>query len=180
MRFIYILTIAAMLAGCSSKNSGFVLSKSGIPQIASSKVQIGVQKVEVPDYLNSDKILIKEGLEVKELNAQFAQTPAKLFTAQAISVLKKSLNNPNVFLYPWDVDKKRGYIIKIDIDDFLYQNGKVVLSGSYYIKSADGIAVKSSNFNLSKTAGKDSYEIIEKLSELYNNLLLEIAKNING
>jgi len=178
MRYIILLISTIAFIGCSSKHNIYLLPNPEISTLKTLKTQIGVTNVEVPSYLNSDKILVKDGLKVEELNAEFATNPDKLFTQQAIQTLKKALNNPNVFLYPWDVKKKRGYIVKIVLDDFIYSNNMVVLNGSYFIKMASGTIVSSKNFHLTASANRDAKEIMEKLGQLFNTVVLEIAQKI--
>jgi len=178
MRYIILLITAFVLIGCSGKQSRYLLPKPEVATLKTLKTQVGVVKVEVPSYLNSDKILVKDGLKVEELNANFATSPDKLFTQQAIQTLKKALNNPNVFLYPWDVKSKKGYIVKIVLDDFIYSKGEVALNGSYFIKTASGAVVSSKNFHHKAPSNKDAGEIMESLGKLFNTVVLEIAQKI--
>ena len=178
MKYLLIALSALFLLGCSSKNSSFLIPTPNVSVVKTVNSQIGVVKVKVPSYLNSDKILVKDGLQVKEINANFASSPDKLFTQNAIITLKKALNNPNVFLYPWDVKSKKGYIVEIVLDDFIYSNGKVLLSGSYFIKEANGRVLSSKNFAKSKVTSDNAQEIVKNLGELFNNIVLEIAQKI--
>jgi len=152
-RYIILLISTIAFIGCSSKHNIYLLPNPEISTLKTLKTQIGVTNVEVPSYLNSDKILVKDGLKVEELNAEFATNPDKLFTQQAIQTLKKALNNPNVFLYPWDVKKN-------------------------FIKMASGTIVSSKNFHLTASANRDAKEIMEKLGQLFNTVVLEIAQKI--
>ena len=178
MRYLLIALSALFLVGCSSKSSSFLIPTSNVATIKTLNTQIGVVKVKIPSYLNSDKILIKDGLQIKELNANFATSPDKLLTQNAITTLKRALNNPNVFLYPWDVKSKKGYIVEIVLDDFIYSNGNAILSGSYFIKMANGGVLSSKNFNLSKPTKRQTQEIVQNLGELFNDIVLEIAQKI--
>ncbi len=178
MKKLLLITLTLFFVGCSSKQSMYLLPEVTIPTLTNKTFQIGVTKVTLPSYLDSDKILIKDGLKLEELNANFATTPDKLFTNRAITELKKLLNDPNVFLYPWDVDSKKGYIIEIVLDDFIYSNGEVKLSGSYFIKSATGLVISSSNFTYEKPANKNPDEIMRSLGVLFDKVVLEIAQKI--
>ena len=178
MKRLTLLLTALILASCSSKKVSYLLPSANNITINKTKVQIGVKKIKVPSYLDSDKILIKDGIKLKELDANFAASPDKLLTQKAIDTLKKSLNDPNVFLYPWDVDKKRGYIVDIRVDDFVYSNGYVNLSGSYYIKLANGNTIVSKNFNLSKPSSNKADDIVNNLGELFDEVIIDIAKKI--
>ncbi len=166
------------LVGCTPKSNTYLIPAKANRVIATTNTQIGVKKVIVPDYLLSDKILIKEGNQIKELNAKFATSIDKLLTSNAIKELKSLLNDPNVVLYPWDAKRKRGYIIEIVIDDYLYYERGVHLSGSYRIKSANGEIVSSKNFNLMQKSQKDADSIVDALGSIFDRLVKEIAQNI--
>lgn len=178
MKAILLSLIALILASCSTKEVTYILPETKAATVAHTNVQVGVEKVKVPSYLDSDKILIQDGIKLKELDANFATSPDKLLTQKAIDGLKKALNNPNVFLYPWDVDKKRGYIVDIRVDNFLYSNGTINLKGSYYIKRASGYTITSKNFKLSKASSSNLYDIVTGLGELFDRVIEEIAQKI--
>ena len=178
MKYIIAVLISMFFIGCSSKQSEYLLPKADFRAVKSIITQIVVIKVKVPDYLNDDKILVKKGLEVKSLNANFADAPDKLFTQQTITTLKQALNNPNVFLYPWDVKSKKGYIVKIVLDDFIYSDSQVHLSGSYFIKLANGTTVSAKNFNLQTPSSQNPQDIMKNLGELYNRVVLQIAREV--
>jgi uncharacterized lipoprotein YmbA len=146
--------------------------------IAVTKVQVGVKKVEVPPYLDGDKILVKQNLEVKEIGANFVAPPSELLTSKTIEILKSSLNNPNIFLYPWDVKSKRGYIVDIKLDKFIYDSGYAVVEGSYYIKSASGNLIYSKNFKKIKPSSSNVNSIVDSLSKLFDSVVVEIARKI--
>ena len=176
MRLIYIF-IVLFLVGCSSKSS-YIFPTASTYKVANTKVQIGVKKVELPSYVDRDKILIKEGSKVTESDANFVDLPSELLTNRVITILKESLNNPNVLLYPWDVKSKKGYIVEIHLDKFMYDSGYAVVEGSYYIKRADGSLVESKNFRVTKPTKKEPQSIVKALSELFDSVVLEIAKKI--
>ena len=178
MKRVLLLILALFLLGCSSKQNRYLLPQEPTTSLATIKSQIGVTKVKLPSYLNSEKILVKDGLKLEELNANFATSPDKLFTNRAIVKFKKILNDPNVFLYPWDVDSKKGYIVEIVLDDFIYSEKSVTLSGSYFVKSSTGNRVISSNFSYEKPTNKNAEEIMRSLGELFDKVVLEIAQKI--
>ena len=178
MRHLIVIVISLFLIGCSGKKSQYLLPNSTIGSVKSIKTQIGVKKIELPSYLKNDKIVIKEGLQIKRLNANFVTSADELFTNRAIKDFKKALNNPNVFLYPWDVDKKKGYIITIVIDEFIYEDSKIHLSGSYYIKSSSEKVLNSSNFDMYRVSSKEIDNILQNMSTLFDELIEQIAKKI--
>jgi uncharacterized lipoprotein YmbA len=179
MRY-FILIFALFFTACTTKQSSFILPTPNQISVASIKTQVGVKKIELPEYLDSDKILVKNGYKLESIEADFATDASNLFTQKAITAFKRALNDPNVFLYPWDVDKKRGYIVEIKIDDYLYNKGEGVvnLNGTYYIKDAKNRVIASKNFNYSKESSSDVNSIVMSLNELFDNLIIEISQKI--
>jgi len=178
MKYLLII-LAFVLSACSTKNASYILpTPNQVAVVANFKRQIGVKKITLPEYLNSDKILVKNGYQIKSINAYFATSADKLFTQKAILSFKRALNNPNVFLYPWGVADKKGYIVEINIDDYLYSNGIVNLNGTYYIKNAKNIVLFSKNFSFAKNSKDNVNSIVESLNELFENLIIEIAQKI--
>jgi len=177
MRLVIKIILLFFLAGCSQKG-GYLLPTSHYATITTTYTQIGVKEVEIPSYLDSDKILVKEGVEVKEIGSNFLAPPNELLTTRAIRVLKTTLNNPNVLLYPWDIKSKKGYIVEIKLDKFMYDSGYAVVEGSYYIKRADGSLVVSKNFTKKIPTPKDAKSIVDNLSKLFDSVIIEIAQKI--
>ena len=172
-----IILLSLFIIGCSPKNS-YIIPTGITNSISKKNIQIGIKKVQVPEYLLSDKILIKKGNKLKELDASFATSIDSLLTSNAIKELKVLLNDPNVVLYPWEAKSKRGYIVEIIVDDYIYYNGSVHLSGSYYIKDAKGNLISSKNFNLTNPSKEDADAIVETLGILFDRLIKEIAQTI--
>ncbi len=178
MRYLYVILVILTISGCSSKSSSYLLPSDNLKVVATIKTQIGVKKIEVPNYLNSDKILIQEGSKVTEANSNFVAPPSELLTQKSIAILKSSLNNPNVWLYPWDIKEKKGYIVEIVLDKFIYKDAEAVVSGSYYIKDANGNLLVSKNFIKQEPSKKDSKSIVNNLSTLFTKVVIEIAQKI--
>jgi uncharacterized lipoprotein YmbA len=176
----FLIIIAIFFVGCSTKYERYILPKGIAKVVATTNKQIGVKSVKIPSYLEDEKILIKKENKISAIDAKFATTPSELFTQKLISSLKSALNDPNVFLYPWDVDKKRGVIVEVVLDDFLYEDSQVKLKGSYYIKDANNKVLVAKNFAYFKPSKEDANSIVYNLSELFNNLTKEIAIKIAG
>lgn len=178
MRVIYIFLSLFILAGCSSRSSEYLLPTADVGIVGSAKYPVGLKEVEVPEYLNSDKILFQKGAKLYKVDANFATTPSKLLTLNAIVALKKSLNTPNVQLYPWDFKNSRGVIVTIKLDDFIFKDGFVHVRGSYYIKSATGKLLSEKNFDLQKHSSEDVGSVVGNLSKLFNQVVVEVAQKI--
>jgi len=177
MKTLLFIIVAIFLSACSTKSS-YLLPTSNVLHIKTVKTQIGVKEVEVPDYLDGDKILVKDGAKIEEIGSNFAAPPSKLLTQNVIKILKKSLNNPYVFLYPWDVKNKKGLIVDIKLDNFLYDSRYCIVEGTYYIKNANGTIKFAKNFKYQELADKNPNNIIMTLSALFDKVALEIAQKI--
>jgi len=177
MRVLLFLITIFIISGCSSKSSFLLPTKSNVT-IAAKSIQIGVKQVNTPPYLEDDKILVMSGARVEEVGSKFVAPPKELLTQNAIKLLKSSLNDPYVFLYPWDVKEKKGVIVEINLDSFMYDSGYAKLEGSYYIKNANGNIENAKNFKLTQACNKDTETIVATLSKLFDKVVLEIAQKI--
>ena len=178
MRFFYLFSILFLLAGCSSRGVEYVMPTPQIGHTGVYSSKIGVAEVKIPQYLNSDKIFVQKGTQLYTIDAHFATIPSKLLTQNAIVALKRSLNTPDVFLYPWDFQSKKGVIVIISLDRFIYINGYAVVAGSYYIKSAKGTMLQERNFKYKKACKSNSKDIVVTLSNLFDRVLKDVAANI--
>jgi uncharacterized lipoprotein YmbA len=178
MRIIYLLLSLVFIIGCSSRSSEYLLPKSRVATIGSVGYPVGLKEVEVPEYLNSDKIVYQKGVKLYKVDANFATTPSKLLTHNAIVTLKSALDTPNVQLYPWDFKSTRGVIVTIKLDDFIYKDGLVVVRGSYYIKNVKGKLLSEKNFDLHESSSEDVESVVENLSKLFNKVVLKVAEKI--
>ncbi len=178
MRFIYLLTMLFFAVGCSVRSTEYILPATNLQKIGSFNQQIGVKEIEVPEYLNSGKILIQKGVKLSRVDADFASTPSKLLTQKAMTTLKKSLGTPDVFLYPWDFKHKRGLFISINLDSFNYKDGYAVVDGTYFVKRNNGRIIAKRNFSYSQKVKENIQDIVVTLSLLFDKLIVDIAKII--
>ena len=178
MKLFYLLLMLFIFAACSSRGVEYVMPTPHVAPIGHFNSMLGVAEVKVPPYLNSDKILVQKGSRLYKIDANFASTPSKMLTQNAIVALKRSLSTPNVFLYPWEFKTTKGLVVIINLDDFVYRDGYAVVAGSYYIKRAQGGIVAEQNFRYSQACNEKSEEIVETLSDLFNRVLKEVARKI--
>ncbi len=175
-RLFFLVTI--FLAACSTTKTIFILPQDS-SFIATSKKTIALKKISLPSYLDSETILVEVGNKVISLNAKFIAPPSELFTQKTISFFKRSLNDPNVYLYPWEAQEKRGILINIKIDNAIFKDNMVILSGTYYLSNlANDKKIYEKNFTLHKKSAQNAQAIVANLNDLYNNLLREIAFKI--
>ncbi len=178
MRLFYLFSIFFILVGCSSRGVEYVMPTPQMRDHGVYSSKIGVAEVKIPHYLNSDKILVQKGTELYTIDAHFATIPSKLLTQNAIVALKRSLNTADVFLYPWDFQSKKGVIVTITLDNFIYKDGYAIVAGSYYIKNTKGTMLLERNFRYKKACNANSKDIVVTLSNLFNRVLEDVAANI--
>jgi len=171
-----LLILSIILTGCAT--TSYLLPPKSVSPIKRVKHQIGVKRVKVPEYLMDNVLISQKGVEVEEVDIPFIESIDTMLTKRAIGILKEALDNPKVFLYPWEIKKKRGYIVSIDISDVIYKDGYITLKGRYTI--IDMIASKKhiKDFTLQEESSLDKKELVEKLNELYSRVVLEIAEKI--
>jgi len=178
MRVLLLILASFFIVGCSSKSAEYLIPVREQAAIKHVNYPIGIKEVVVPEYLNSNKILIQKGAALYKIDANFAAIPSKLLTQNTIVTMKKALATPKVFVYPWDFKYKRGLIVTITLDEFIYKDGFGVISGSYYIKRADGRVVAQKNFSYKEPCKEESQEIVQTLSHLFHRVVMDIVRNI--
>ncbi len=178
MRVFYLIVLLFVFVGCSSKNVEYIIPTPHVANAGEFHSVLGVAEVKVPEYLNSDKILVEKGTKLYKIDAHFASIPSKMLTQNTIEALKRSLHTPNVFLYPWEFKATKGYILRIYLDEFIYKDGSAVISGSYFIKKMHGNVVDERNFRYAQVCGESSEEIVKTLSILFGRVLEDISRKI--
>jgi len=135
---IVLLLLPLLFAGCSLKSHYYVLSNPSnvtSPQRLRG-VSIGVEKVEVPEYLFKREIAVSNSSsEVYFLSdAEWAEDLDEGATRRLIAYLQKRFEQPHVYTYPWELDKQPDVKIKVQISRFIAQKGKVYLDASWEVK----------------------------------------------
>ena len=174
----FLIFISLLLIGCSSISNRYIIPTMPNHSIKTTNIQIGIKDIKVPQYLMSNKVLIRNGNTIKDINAKFITSIDKILTSNAIKELKELLNDPNVILYPWDAKSKKGYIVEIVIDDYIYNNGIIYLIGTYRIKDSKNNIIIAKNFNFHNISSIKTDNIVNTLGVLFDRLIKEIAQTI--
>jgi uncharacterized lipoprotein YmbA len=178
--FIAIITLF-ILIGCGTASKQYLLSADTTHLMATKhkNIQIGVDKVSVPGYLEESKIAIKKSASEIEYRSEIWAVPtAKSLTDSLILSLQKSLSNPNVYLFPWDIEKERGKRVKVTINELIYSNGIVSLEATYFIKRIGSSHKKSYLYSTRIASGGDTVSIVQAMGILVSRLVMEIARKI--
>ncbi|NPA28257.1 MAG: hypothetical protein GXN91_04375, partial [Epsilonproteobacteria bacterium] len=123
-------------------------------------------------------VVVEDEVKAKELEVVFVESIDSLLTKRTIEGLKRALDNKRVFLYPWDVKKKKGVIVEVRVDDFLYEDGEAILKGSFIIEDVDKKREKRGDFIYKRAVLLDESSLVKAFDELYKRVIIQIAKTI--
>lgn len=171
-----------MLCGCffSTPNSKFYLleSQNDTNEVISlKKVNIAVQDVILPDYLQKPQIVLQpqnsSELKISEFN-RWASDLEEMFQNTLIEDLQKTM--PNATIKPLTYGSKAGYVIKINIEKLSgYFKEKAYLKGTYQILSSSGKLVQQKNFDLSTNVRETYASYVAAQSNLISLLATDIT-----
>ncbi len=181
MRILWVtITLFAML-GCGGASRQYLLSVD-MAQVTMSKhksIQIGVDKVTVPGYMEESKIAIRKSpAEIEYRSEIWAVPTAKSLTDSLIRTLQKTLSNPNVYLFPWDIEKESGKRVKVTINELIYSNGVVILEATYFIKRIGSSNKKSYFYSTQVNSREDAASIVEAMGRAFARLVAELSGKI--
>ncbi len=173
------LIIILFLVGCSSKEL-YTLGDNlnSIRELKSSSEYIAVDRVKVPIYLINSPIYIKDTpYHLKRIkNKNWINDIDKQLTQTLINYLHKSINNSNIYLYPWSNIKRFDKRVSVKINKFIAYKDKVSLEATYQIYNK--IDKKSLNYffkTKEKIKDKSINEMIESMSKAYLKLMQDIS-----
>ena len=128
-KLLPILSLLLLLEGCGSKKYYTLGSTINVKNTATYEKEIDVVKVNVPKYLR-DHTLVRQisPYQVEIIDkAQWLTPMQKRLTNVLIDYLQKSMNNPNVHLYPWTLGKKLLREFLLLLNDSLLTRTKLYL-----------------------------------------------------
>ena len=102
----------------------------------------------------------------------------KRLTNVLIDYLQKSLNNPNIYLYPWESKKKTDIKVSVKIKRFIAYKDEVILEARYQIKNMKTQENQTKLFHTSIPSSHLSEDIMESMEKAYFKLIKEIKKDI--
>ena len=168
------------LQGCiSTSSSYYILSLAPQPKatyVNNNRV-IGVEKVTIPSYLNKREIAVAKSTSQITLlgNARWGEDLDTGLTQRLISFLQKKFNQPNVYAYPWGVDRQPTVRVKVDIIRFIAQGDKVYLDANWELKSATTQNRKSSLFYTTVSSNSDADSIVSAMDKAFSQLEEAVA-----
>jgi len=175
------ILLLLMLAGCGGASTQYLLSVDSekISHRSHKNVQIAVDKVTVPGYMEESQIAIqKSGGEISYRSEIWAVPTAKALTSTLIRSLQKKFSNPSVYLFPWDVERENGIRVKVTINQFIYSNGIVFLEATYFIKRIGSSHKRSYMFSTQVASAADTASIVQAMDIAFGRLVEEIGQRI--
>jgi len=176
------LLIVIFFSACSSKQLYTLGDTSTIPLGSKTSSEfIAVEKVELPIYFMDSPIYKKDNLyHLKEIeNANWINSMDVHMTNILISYLQKSMNNPNIYAYPWSNIKKIDKKISLNISKFISYKNTVYLDANYYILNKNSKKGSNYLFNTKESInGKSVESMIEAMEKAYFKLAKEIKEKL--
>ncbi len=172
----YLIIAILIFSGCTGKlYFNFQIdpfSKNSFSQI---KEYIAIEEMEIPNYLKQDHIAVMREGKITFLSQRWIEPLSLILKKDLISFFMKE-KSLGVVEYPWQKEIKTKAVIKIVIEDFIYENKKVVLKGYYLLKKEDKTYKKL--FSYQKKCTKNPDKIVKTMQKLYKKLLQDIRNNL--
>jgi len=178
-KILTILFTLFFLFGCNTKKYYTLGSTLDIVSTTNYTQEIDVVKVDVPKYLR-DHTLVRQvtPYQVEIIDkAQWLTPMQKRLTNILIEYLQKSMNNPNVHLYPWNANKHPIHRVSVTINRFIAYNNKVFLQANYKITHINRKKIKTKLFNTTVDT-KDA--TLESMIEAMQSAYFELTKAIKN
>jgi uncharacterized lipoprotein YmbA len=167
--------------GCSSKEYyTFGDNVQNIPISHNCTKTIAIEKIKIPKYLTDTSIVyqLSPYRVIRLKNANWLTPMKKRLTNVLIDYLQKSLNNPNIYLYPWESKKDTDIKVSIKIKRFIAYKDEVILEARYQIKNLKTQENQTKLFHTNIPSSHHTEDIMESMEKAYFKLIEEIKKDI--
>jgi len=181
-KVIYIIVVGLLLSACGSKQLYTLGDTSTIPNGTEKSFDfIAVEKVELPIYFMDSPIYKKENpYHLEEIeNANWINSMDVHMTNVLIAYLQKSMNNPNIYAYPWSNIKKMDKKVSLNISTFIAYQDSISLDANYHILDKHTKKGENYLFNTKEHIDNKSVEsMIEAMEKAYFRLAREIKDKL--
>jgi cholesterol transport system auxiliary component len=178
-KLLGLITLLFILGGCSKY---YILSTASEPRehYRQKYSVIGVEKVIVPKYLFKREIAYaKSASEIAFIGGGvWAEDLDAGLTQRLIAFLQKKFNQPNVYAYPWGLDKNPTVKVKVQITRFIAQGNKVYLDANYRVNNIQTDTSKARLFSTSVATSSDAQSIVLSMDKAFGELEATIAKGL--
>lgn len=194
MKFTHVVLSAmvavAFLAGCGSSTPSrhYALSSvrnaTGAQQrdTLSSTFAIGIRTLKLPEYLLRSQIIKKvhNRIVLAEFD-RWAESLEANFKRVLIEDLSADIPTNNIFLFPARDTSVVNYQLLLEVTEFEFAEGQVVLTARWGIEQGESIAFLMDHRSSFSERSEDSYgEIVATMSRLIGKLSREIAVQIRS
>jgi len=181
-KLLFLFTVILGLQGCMTSGSYYVLSIPPQPDTvyASQNRIIGVKKVSIPEYLYKREIAVaRSSSQITLLSgAVWGEDLDAGLTQRLIGFLQKKFREPNVYAYPWGVDRQPNIVVTLDITRFIAYGDKVYLDANWEVKKLRKAKGKAKLFTTTVPAKSDAESIVDAMNRAFGQLEEDIAKGI--
>ena len=170
------LSLLLLLSGCGSKKYYTLGNTINVQSTTTYTKEIDVVRVNVPKYLR-DHTLVRQvsPYQVEIIDkAQWLTPMQKHLTNVLIDYLQKSMNNPNIHLYPWNAGKNTAKRVSVTIKRFIAYNNEVILEANYKIENLEK---KISTTKLFHTTVESNHNIDNMMASM-EKAYFELAEKI--
>lgn len=173
-------SLLLLTTGCGSKHYYSLGENIEIKATQSYKEPIDVVNVTVPKYLEEFKLVRQTSAYNIEIidNAHWLTPMQKRLTDILIDYLQQSLDNPNVFLYPWESEGKSKKRVSLRIKKFIAYNNSVILKANYKIRDLVTNEIKTERFQTSVETDGSLDSMMKAMEKAYLKLMENIKDNI--
>ena len=171
------------LNGCvSGSSSYYILSVSSQPQkiYPSHKRVIGVEKVTVPGYLYKREIAIADSPSHITLlgTAQWGEDLDSGLTSRLIGYLQKKFKQPDVYMYPWEIDKQPDIKVSGHVTRFIAQGDSVYLDATWSVENIKTKKRMSRLFSTKVASKSDVESIVHAMDRAFAEFEKTVANGI--
>jgi len=182
-----VLALLALLglSGCiSGTSSYYILSVASQPQTTYStqKRVIGVEQITVPGYLYKRNIAVaKSSSQITLLgSAQWGEDLDSGLTNRLIGYLQKKFNQPDVYSYPWGIDKQPDIKVSVQVTRFIAQGDKVYLDATWSLEDVKTKRRKAQLFSTQVPTKSDVQSIVNAMDSAFSQFEQTVAMGIKN
>jgi cholesterol transport system auxiliary component len=141
---------------------------------------IGVEKVTVPGYLYKRDIAVAESSSQITLlgTAQWGEDLDSGLTNRLIGYLQKKFNQPDVYTYPWGINKQPDIKVSVQITRFIAQGKFVYLDATWSIENVKTKQHKSRLYSARVPTKSDVQSIVHAMDAAFSQFEERVAMGV--
>lgn len=182
--FFALLLGACSLGGYSKNSTFYMMNSEGLSAVSSRKINVGIDKVRVPDLLNRSQLVVydKDNQEIQILEFERWGEPLPY-------VLQNTITNdlqqylPNSFVKSVEfASETLDYTVKVKINKIeAYEDDKVVLSAWWHIEDKKGNILRREQVSYeAKTNGDGIADLVKAQNQVVHDLSKNIAVSLSS